>query len=217
MSEEGRTALLATARGLLSTCPGEAAPVRVDKTAWEGGNMRNVTRRSFVAMAGLGALGLVGCSEDAKVSKGLGDPVSNGANSTGAGDYVEFSGLRIDVPDGWSPSDMDGSLALSSGTGMVVIQPGIEYSADEESMANSIAAGATESDDMVLTGQMTKGLLNGTLCYSAPYMYESNDMSYTGEIRAIFSDGLCWSVLCGDWGESDGETSLMVADTIAVI
>lgn len=33
MSEEGRTALLATARGLLSTYPGETAPVRVEKTA----------------------------------------------------------------------------------------------------------------------------------------------------------------------------------------
>ena len=186
--------------------------------------MSNVTRRSFVAMAGLGALGLVGCSEEAKVSKGIGESIwgdgDEAANENDVNDrsYVEFDGLSVTIPDGWSSSESDMGLSVSSNTGMLIINEKSEYDgSDEEELANAIAVGATQSDEMTLSGRVAKGVLNGSLCYSAPFEYVSDQMSYSGEVRIIFGDGVYWSVLYGDWDLNADTTAAMIADTISVL
>lgn len=178
--------------------------------------MSNITRRSLVAAVGLGALGLVGCSGEADPPEVPVDEEQDDEPKDDAveGDVVEFSGLSVRVPDGWDALESGDTLSISSDVGAVMIQAGIEYSTDEGSMADAIASGAASGDHMDLAGPMTRGLLNGSLCYSAPLA--SDEAPITGEVRAIISDGVCWSVLCTDWEETDGATSVMVADTITV-
>ena len=163
--------------------------------------MANMSRRAFLALGAVSAVALSGCSN--KEDKAIGETVA-------------FEGLTIQVPDEWDSTEQGDMLYLSSDSGSLMISPLGEYSADEEAMASEIVLGTIDNDTIISTGDTEKGMLNGALCYSAPFVRSSNGQDWPGEVRAIFDGGKCWQVMYFEYEDDADIPASMVADTIEV-
>lgn len=164
--------------------------------------MGNLSRRSFIAVAGASMLALAGCSvgDSSAIQE---DVASEEETRTGT-----YEGISYALPDGWSESenDADGYMMLSKTGSMIQISAPVEYgsSTSESDIADVTALALSEGGYSV--GTMRESELNCNTCFRGTILNESADLD--GEIVIVFSRGKYWMVLAGNIGDMpDEETS----------
>ena len=182
----------------------------------------SITRREFIAIAGLGAFGLVGCSgQSDQTSDKQPDNAQNGAK---ASEDVELStlvhrGLSMRYPEQWTRTDFDGGVYLypdDGGMVMVSLAGEIDQTLDGlddpklQPSLDSFSDGI-ESSDGFTVGDFTTDYWDGKIAATAPMSYQELD----GDVWICFCGKYVYMIMGCFEGDSSNRLSELI-ETVAI-